>query len=124
MLEEGLGGRDKGSPLKHGEVEVGGEEHGFARTAPFASCSLRSCFPNHPPTWMSGASNSSTHLNGHKCRPTLNEHKSDFRPPTWMSGQQLMAAWLSPATPCTAPGPETVSSTAGTPVRKPAAAAA
>ena len=43
---------------------------------------------------------------------------------TWMSGQQLMDAWLNPAIPCTAPGPETVNRAAGTPVRNPEAAAA
>lgn len=39
-------------------------------------------------------------------------------------GQQLTWALLSPAMPCTTPGPDTVSSTPGVPVRKPAAAAA
>lgn len=39
-------------------------------------------------------------------------------------GQVLIWAWLRPAMPCTAPGPDTVSSTPGTPVRKPQAAAA
>jgi hypothetical protein len=39
-------------------------------------------------------------------------------------GHVLTCAWLSPAMPCTAPGPDTVSSTPGTPVRNPAAAAA
>ena len=39
-------------------------------------------------------------------------------------GHRLTEAWDSPAMPCTAPGPDTVSSTPGTPVRKPQAAAA
>ena len=39
-------------------------------------------------------------------------------------GHVLTCAWLRPAMPCTAPGPDTVSSTPGTPVRKPDAAAA
>jgi len=39
-------------------------------------------------------------------------------------GHVLTCAWLSPAMPCTAPGPDTVSSTPGTPVKNPAAAAA
>ena len=41
-----------------------------------------------------------------------------------MMGQQLIEAWLRPAIPWTAPGPETVSRAAGMPVRNPAAAAA
>ena len=45
-------------------------------------------------------------------------------PESMSSGQQLACAWLSPAMPCTTPGPDTVSSTPGAPVRKPAAAAA
>ena len=45
-------------------------------------------------------------------------------PEIMSSGHVLTCAWLSPARPCTAPGPDTVSSTPGTPVRNPAAAAA
>ena len=41
-----------------------------------------------------------------------------------MRGQVLIWAWERPAMPCTAPGPDTVSSTPGTPVRNPEAAAA
>lgn len=39
-------------------------------------------------------------------------------------GHVLTWAWERPAMPCTAPGPDTVNSTPGTPVKKPAAAAA
>ena len=45
-------------------------------------------------------------------------------PESMIMGQVLICAWLSPAMPCTAPGPDTVSSTPGTPVKKPQAAAA
>lgn len=58
----------------------------------------------------------------HPCPP-----RNDSPPPTvsadpeiMSSGQQFSAAWLRPAMPFTAPGPDTVSSTAGTPERKPA----
>jgi hypothetical protein len=39
-------------------------------------------------------------------------------------GQALTVAWARPGSPCSTPGPLTVSSAAGVPVRKPAAAAA
>ena len=51
-------------------------------------------------------------------------HTCSADPETMIMGHRLTEAWDSPAIPCTAPGPDTVSSTPGTPVRKPQAAAA
>lgn len=45
-------------------------------------------------------------------------------PEIMIIGQVLICAWLRPAMPCTTPGPDTVSSTPGVPVRNPQAAAA